>query len=131
MMDTHSMNPAPATPAAHGGGDPGGHEGAHAPSPYFKVWFVLLVFTVLEVIVGVAAWPLVVKAPLLVGMALFKAVLVAAYFMHLKFEKKLLWVVASAPLIFGVILAIGAYPDSEHSTDAKKHGQLPERSESR
>jgi len=39
--------------------------------------------------------------------------------------------IATAPLIFGVILAIGAYSDFEHSTDAKKHGELPERSESR
>ena len=131
-MDTQTSDPTATAPAAHGGhgaADHGGHGDAH--SSYYKIWFILLVFTVLEVFVGIWSGPLVVKAPLLVGMALFKAVLVAAYFMHLKFEKKLMWVVAAAPLIFGVILAIGAYPDSEQSTDAKKHGQLPVREESR
>jgi cytochrome c oxidase subunit 4 len=128
-MDTQIGNPVVAAPAAHGEHGDDAHADAH--SQYYKIWFILLVFTVLEVLVGITHWAIVVKAPLLVGMALFKAVLVAAYFMHLKFEKKLMWVVAAAPLIFGVILAIGAYPDSEHSTDVKKHGDLPVRSESR
>ncbi len=125
-MDTTTTNPTTAAAAGHGAADHGHGDAAHAA--YFKIWFILLVFTVLEVMVGVTHWVIGVKAPLLVGMALFKAVLVAAYFMHLKFEKKLMWVVAAAPLIFGVILAIGAYPDSEHSTDLKKHGDLPVRS---
>ena len=128
-MDTQSTNPPPAHDpgqgSAHGAGDHVQHP------PYFKIWFVLLVLTVLEVVFAIVTKNGMFKGVGLVVMALYKAVLVAAYFMHLKFEKRLMWVIAAAPLIFGVILAIGAYPDSEHSTDAKKHGELPERSESR
>jgi cytochrome c oxidase subunit 4 len=130
-MDTQTTNPPPPAHdagqgSAHGAGD---HAVQHPP--YFKIWFVLLLLTVLEVVFAVVTHNGMFKAVGLVAMALYKAVLVAAYFMHLKFEKRLMWVVAAAPLIFGVILAIGAYPDSEHSTDAKKHGELPERSENR
>jgi len=129
-MDTQTMNPteahgsAPA--AAHGADD---HGGEHPR--YFRIWFYLLVLTLIEVIWAIKVPPGMFKYTGLVAMALYKAILVAAYFMHLKFEKRLMWVIAAAPLIFGVILAIGAYPDSEHSTDAKKHGDLPVRSESR
>jgi cytochrome c oxidase subunit 4 len=129
-MDTQIMNPPPAQDSGHGPAH-GADDHAVQHPPYFKIWFVLLVLTVLEVVFAVVTHSGMFKAVGLVGMALYKAVLVAAYFMHLKFEKKLMWVVAAAPLIFGVILAIGAYPDSEHSTDAKKHGDLPVRAESR
>ena len=129
-MDTQTMNPtaAPgsAPAAAHGADD---HGGEHPR--YFRIWFYLLLLTILEVLFAVYTHNGMFKYTGLVVMALYKAILVAAYFMHLKFEKKLMWVIAAAPLIFGVILAIGAYPDSEHSTDAKKHGELPARTESR
>jgi cytochrome c oxidase subunit 4 len=130
-MDTHSTNPPPVPHDPGQGSAHGADEHAAQHPPYFKIWFVLLVLTVLEVVFAVVTHNGMFKAVGLVAMALYKAVLVAAYFMHLKFEKRLMWVIAAAPLIFGVILAIGAYPDSEHSTDAKKHGELPERIESR
>ena len=130
-METQSMNPPPAAHDSGQGSAHGDSDHAAQHPPYFKIWFVLLVLTVLEVVFAIVTKNGMFKGVGLVVMALYKAVLVAAYFMHLKFEKRLMWVIAAAPLIFGVILAIGAYPDSEHSTDAKKHGELPERSESR
>jgi caa(3)-type oxidase subunit IV len=40
----------------------------------------------------------------LVGMAVFKALLVALYFMHLKFERKSLGIIVGSTLILGMIL---------------------------
>jgi caa(3)-type oxidase subunit IV len=119
-MDLHAPPAAPPADASAHGQEGGGH---HAN--YYRVFMILFVVTVLEVIVGISALPRWLKAPALVAMALYKAILVAMEFMHLKFERKSMWVVASAPLIFGVILSIGAYPDSERSTEARKHGRLP------
>jgi caa(3)-type oxidase subunit IV len=42
----------------------------------------------------------------LILMALWKALLVALYYMHLKFEPKRLWILAASPLPLAVILVI-------------------------
>ena len=121
-MDTQTTSADPGA-GEHGAGD------AHAK--YYQIWFILLVVTLAEVLFAVFTYSGMFRGVGLVVMALYKAVLVALYFMHLKFEKRTMWIIASAPLIFGVIFAIGAYPDSEHTTDAKKHGDLPVRAEGR
>ncbi len=48
---------------------------------------------------------------LLIGLALSKAVLVAMYFMHLKFERVTLGVIALTPLILCVFLILMLLPD--------------------
>jgi cytochrome c oxidase subunit 4 len=100
------------------------HDEAHPHVKYFNIWFILLAVTIAEVIVAQVAIPKWVMWTTLGAMALYKAVMVAAYFMHLKFEKPTMWIIAMAPLIFGVILAIGTYPDSEKGTKAFKEGKL-------
>ena len=108
--------------------DPG-HGGAHGDShghraslSYEQVFLILFVATVVEVALAYMGIPKGIKIVLFVVMALYKAVMVALYFMHLKFEKKLMWVIAAAPLMFGVILAIGTYPDSEKGTKRFQRG---------
>jgi cytochrome c oxidase subunit 4 len=87
--------------------------GEHPHVNYFGIWWWLLILTVGEVGVVYVIPNRVVLAITLVLFALVKAVLVAAYFMHLKFEKKTMWIVALAPLIFASILSIGLVPDSD------------------
>ena len=119
------MDHAPPTPAPPGiVAEPGHEAGHHAPVKYWNIWFVLLAVTIAEVIVAqldIAKWLMWTS---LTVMALYKAVLVALYFMHLKFEKKTMWIIAAAPMIFGVILAIGTYPDSEKGTSPFRKGAL-------
>jgi cytochrome c oxidase subunit 4 len=127
-MDTDAptaLDAKAASPAAPAAPEAGDHGEAHPHPNYFGTWFILLVVTLAEVVFAAVTPTGLFKGVGLVVMALYKVVLVALYFMHLKFEKKTMWVIASAPLIFGVILSIGVYPDSESSTDAKKHGDLP------
>ena len=48
---------------------------------------------------------------LLVGLAVWKAALVALHFMHLKIEKKTLTIVAVIPFILCVFLSLMLLPD--------------------
>ena len=57
-----------------------------------------------------ASQPLV-KGFLLVGMALGKAALVAMFFMHLRFERVTLGVIAFTPLVICVFLVFMLTPD--------------------
>jgi caa(3)-type oxidase subunit IV len=91
---------------------------------YFQVFLILLVVTIAEVAVTFVPMPKALLILMLIAMALYKAVMVAYHFMHLKLEKRLMWLVASAPLFLGVLITIGSYPDSEKGTRKFKTGEL-------
>ena len=88
-------------------------EGEHPKVNYMGIFWILVVLTVAEVGVVYVPLPKLILAVILIAFALAKAVLVAAYFMHLKFEKKTMWLIASAPMIFATIMTVGLIPDSE------------------
>ena len=67
---------------------------AHSTSAYIKVFYVLLVLTIVEVAIVYLGLPKLLLAALLVIAAVWKASLVAMHFMHLKFEKRNLALVA-------------------------------------
>ena len=79
---------------------------------YADTWFWLLVITVLEVGVVLVHVPKVLLAVLLVVMALMKAALIMAYFMHLRYERLSFVYVVLTPLILGVILFFALVPDA-------------------
>jgi cytochrome c oxidase subunit 4 len=84
---------------------------AHAEPNYLGVFWWLLALTFLEVgaiYMPAARWVIVI---LLVGFALAKAALVALYFMHLKFERLTLGIIAVTPLILCVFLILMLLPD--------------------
>jgi cytochrome c oxidase subunit 4 len=70
------------------------------------IFWILLVVTVLEVGYSVVfeKAPKAILIGGLVGLAAFKAILVALYFMHLKFERKSLGIIVASTLILGAIL---------------------------
>jgi cytochrome c oxidase subunit 4 len=88
----------------------------HAHPNYWAIWGWLFVLTVAEVIVAVLpvglAYPHAAKVLLLVSLALTKAALVALYFMHLRFEKRTLGLIAMTPLFLCVFLLFMLLPDS-------------------
>lgn len=94
--------------------------GGHAHPNYMLIFWWLLGLTVAELAAAYPAvgpaYPQALKAALLVGMALGKAALVAAYFMHLRFEKSLLSVIAVTPLVICVFLLFMLFPDRFDST---------------
>jgi caa(3)-type oxidase subunit IV len=84
---------------------------AHSTSAYIKVFYVLLVLTIVEVAIVYLGLPKILLAALLVIFAVWKASLVAMHFMHLKFEKRTLAVVALAPFVLCVFLILMLMPD--------------------
>jgi cytochrome c oxidase subunit 4 len=78
----------------------------HKAPNYIAVWAMLAVLTVVEVAIVYFRLPRRLMIVSLVFLALWKALLVALYFMHLKFEPKRLLYVVLAPLPLAVILVI-------------------------
>lgn len=73
---------------------------------YWAVWAALAVLTLIEVFVAGFPWSKPVIIIVLLSMAIWKALMVAWYFMHLKFEKNPMRVFAIAPLPLTVIIVI-------------------------
>src|SRR5687768_14888489 len=86
---------------------------------YFMTWFWLLVMTLLALLLGYVNMPPTLKAVLLVGITLGKIVLIAAIFMHLKFERMNLVMLTFSPLILALILFFFTY--GETSTNDPTH----------
>jgi caa(3)-type oxidase subunit IV len=84
---------------------------AHSASAYIKIFWILLVLTIVEVAIVYMGLPKMLLAALLVTFAVWKAALVAMHFMHLKFEKKTLTIVALAPFVLCVFLILMLMPD--------------------
>ena len=83
----------------------------HHETNYMAVFWVLLVVTLLEVGVYYLHIGRVFLIAALVLMALFKAFLVAWYFMHLRSEKFTLIAITVIPLLLAVDLFLGLLPD--------------------
>ena len=84
---------------------------AHSQNNYIKIFIILSVLTVIEVGITFLGLPKMLLASLLVIFAVWKAALVAMHFMHLKFEKRTLTIVAIIPFILCVFLILMLLPD--------------------
>jgi caa(3)-type oxidase subunit IV len=84
---------------------------AHSASAYIKIFYILLVLTIVEVAIVYLGLPKLLLAGLLVIFAVWKAALVAMHFMHLKFERRTLAVIALAPFVLCVFLILMLLPD--------------------
>src|SRR5437762_10599880 len=87
---------------------------AHAISykTYFITWFWLLVMTMLALGLGYAPINERLKALLLVCTTLAKILVIAAIFMHLRYERINLILITLAPLILAVILFSFTFPET-------------------
>ena len=83
----------------------------HKEPNYIGVFWWLLVLTVMEIAVVYMPMAKMAIAFLLVSMAISKATLVALYFMHLKFEKFTLALVALSPFALCLFLILMMTPD--------------------
>ncbi len=85
----------------------------HESPNYMAIFWWLAVLTAAEVGVTFLKIPKLAMGVLLVGMAFSKAVLVAMYFMHLKFEKRTLGLIALIPLAICILLTFALLPDAK------------------
>ncbi len=81
------------------------HEGPGIPT-FAKVWAALLFMTGLEVLLAYLETPMMIMLTLLLGLSVIKAVLIIAYFMHLKFERLSLFLTLFPMLIFCIVLML-------------------------
>ena len=84
---------------------------AHKHPNYMAIFWWLAILTVIELAVVFAPFAKMTIGTLLCALALAKAALVAAYFMHLKFETKTLTWVAFTPLVIALLLIFVLMPD--------------------
>ncbi len=84
---------------------------AHKHPNYMAIFWWLAILTVVELAVVFAPLAKVTIGALLCALALAKAALVAAYFMHLKFETKTLTYIAFTPLVIAILLIFVLMPD--------------------
>ena len=78
---------------------------------YMNIFWWLLGLTIVEVAVAIPEYATLLKGILLIGLACSKAILVANYFMHLKFEKRTLALIVITPFLICVFLVIMLMPD--------------------
>ncbi len=91
--------------------DHSAHEhSSHAHPRYILIYGSLLVL----LLISIFGPMLGIKAVILItafGIAVVKALMVCAYFMHLKFEKKYVWWILLMALAFLLVLFVGVAPD--------------------
>ena len=84
---------------------------AHKHPNYMAIFWWLAILTVIELAVVFMPLSKLTIGVLLCALALGKAALVAAYFMHLKFETKTLTWIAFTPLAIATLLVFVLLPD--------------------
>jgi caa(3)-type oxidase subunit IV len=87
-MTEHASHEAPAAPAAH----------PDHRRDYFRIFWVLLVLTLVEVTVSYTRIDKRVMSAVMIALALTKAAFVGLYYMHLRYEKRSLLWLAALPL---------------------------------
>jgi caa(3)-type oxidase subunit IV len=94
----------------------------HQEPNYVHILYWLAALTAAEIAVALYVQVPVAKYVLLIGMALTKASLVALFFMHLKFERSTLMIIAFTPLLICTFLVFMLLPDLgaiAHKTSVK------------
>jgi cytochrome c oxidase subunit IV len=84
----------------------------HHHVPYFAIFGILVALTVVTVAVAfIHIESELAKVLLALLIASIKGACVAMFFMHLKFEGKLIYLIAGVPLILTVLLVVALIPD--------------------
>jgi len=94
--------------------EPHGHTEAtpHHHVNYIMIFLVLVALTIVTVMIAMKRFDNeLINLALAMLVASIKAICVAMYFMHLKFEGKLIYLILIVPLILCVILMAALIPD--------------------
>ena len=82
----------------------------HEHPSYVKIWYWLLVLLVISVVGPMLEVPAITLITAF-GIAIIKSFLVAANYMHLKFEKKIIWLLLILSLCLLGVFFFGTAPD--------------------
>ena len=81
-------------------------EAAHHKPNYTAVFWSLFILTIMEITVAKSALAKLIIVLGLVFLAVVKASLVALFYMHLKFEKLIIYLIVAFPLFLAAILTV-------------------------
>jgi cytochrome c oxidase subunit 4 len=84
---------------------------AHARPNYVAVWAWLVLLLVISLVTVKLPFSQAATMGLIFVVAAVKAVLVAAYFMHLRFEGRLIRAIAIIPLLLFLGMTLTLFPD--------------------
>ena len=87
------------------------HHDEHPKVPYFLIAGTLLVFTIITIAASFVELGKTWNVILAFAIAAFKASLVMTFFMHLKYEKKAIIMIALAPFMLVSVLILALFPD--------------------
>lgn len=77
---------------------------------YFGIWIALLGLVAISIAASIVL-PKSLALLLIFAVAIVKALLVALNYMHLKYEKLLLYIIAIVPVVIVIILLFALFPD--------------------
>ena len=98
----------------------------HHHVPYFLVFGTLVALTIITVAVAfLDIKSEIVKVLLALAIASVKASAVAFFFMHLKFEGKLIYLILIVPLLLCVLLVVALIPDIVYGAPFNRMTPLP------
>jgi len=78
----------------------------HHKRPYIRIFLTLTALTAVEVVIATLIQGQTLRIIVLLGLAITKAALVALYFMHLRYDHRLLAVVGGVPMVLTVFMLI-------------------------
>ena len=105
-MSQHAHSRVPEEP--HGVSEPLPHHEIN----YYAIFGTLVILTIVTVAVAfINIQNEAIKVALALAIASIKATCVALFFMHLKFEGKLIYMIAIVPLCLCVVLVVALIPD--------------------
>ena len=81
-----------------------------SPMVYVKIWAILLVLLSISILGPMLGHPTLTLITAF-GIAFVKALMVAAFFMHLNIEKKIVWYILSAMLLMVTLFFFGTAAD--------------------
>ena len=84
--------------------------GTHAHPNYVKIWIWLVILLIISTVGPMLEIPVITLITAF-GIAVVKAYMVAANFMHLKFEKHIIWFLMIMSLILLGVFFFGVAPD--------------------
>jgi cytochrome c oxidase subunit 4 len=108
----------------------GEHEFAGSNRLFLTVWTALLVLTGIEVLLAYEQVALLIMLTVLIGASVIKAVLIMAYFMHLRFERLSLILTLVPALVMCICLMLIIFPDSQRAHDLRPQSPAPAATES-
>ena len=93
---------------------------------FISIWVWLVVLTLIEILLAYKPMSHIFMLTILLGLSIIKAVLIMAYFMHLKFERLSLILTLVPMLVVCICLLFVFFPDSFRSAGLRYQFKQPQ-----